>query len=126
MRVDRSGMKFTTLAGIAALLAGAVIHPTEHQAAAPPSSGGAAPAYEVYAIRYATSPGYEVYRLVAGADPARTVDMPFIFWVLKGLGNRTVLIDAGTYHGPFVEHWELQNVVKPSIAIGKVGLTPDQ
>ncbi len=127
MRVDRSGiMKFTILAGIAALLAGAVIHPTERQAAAPAASGGAAPAYEVYAIRYATSPGYEVSRLVAGADPARTVDMPFMFWVLKGTGNRNVLIDAGTYRGPFVEHWELQNVIKPSIAIGKVGLTPDQ
>src|SRR5512136_1507002 len=111
MRIDRSGiMKFTTLAGIAALLAGAVIHPTERQAAAPSASGGAAPAYEVCAIRYSTSPGYEVSRLVAGADPARTIDMPFMFWVLKGTGNRNVLIDAGTYRGPFVEHWELQNV----------------
>ena len=36
------------------------------------------PTYDVYAIRYATSPGFAVSSLVAGADPARTLDIPFM------------------------------------------------
>jgi len=119
-------MKFATLAGMAALLAGALIHSTEGQAAVLFTRGAAAPAYEVYAIRYATSPGFQVSLLVAGADPARRLDIPFMVWVLKGAGNRNVLVDAGSYRGPVFEQWKLRDFVKPSIAIGKVGLVPDE
>jgi hypothetical protein len=55
----------------------------------------AAPVFEVYAIRYATSPGLAASMLVAGADPSRRIDIPFMIWVLKGSGGRNVLVDAG-------------------------------
>jgi glyoxylase-like metal-dependent hydrolase (beta-lactamase superfamily II) len=83
-----------------------------------------APVFEVYAIRYATSPGASVSMLAAGADPARKIDIPFMIWVLKGPGGRNVLVDAGSYHGPVFERWKLVDFVKPSAAIGKVGLAP--
>ncbi len=82
------------------------------------------PAFEVYAIRYATSPGFAVSSLVAGADPSRKIDLPFMVWVLKGPGGRNILVDAGSYKGPTFERWKLVDVVKPSEAIGKVGLQP--
>jgi glyoxylase-like metal-dependent hydrolase (beta-lactamase superfamily II) len=84
----------------------------------------AAPVFEVYAIRYATSPGLAASMLVAGADPSRRIDIPFMIWVLKGSGGRNVLVDAGSYHGSVFERWKLVDVVKPSAAIGKVGLAP--
>lgn len=55
------------------------------------------PAYEVYAIRYAIAPGFAASSLVAGADPARTIDIPFMIWVLKGPDDRNVLVDAGYF-----------------------------
>jgi len=84
----------------------------------------AAPVFEVYAIRYATAPGVAASTLVAGADPSRKIDIPFMFWVLKGPGGRNVLVDAGSYRGPVFERWKLLNAVKPSVAIGRVGLAP--
>jgi len=83
------------------------------------------PAYEVYAVRYATAPGFAVSSLVAGADPTRTLDIPFMIWVLKGPAGRNVLVDAGSYHGSVFERWTLTGVVNPSEAIARVGLKPD-
>ena len=90
-------------------------------AATPPPG---APVFEVYAIRYATSPGAAVSMLAAGADPSRKIDIPFMIWVLKGPGGRNVLVDAGSYHGSVFDRWKLVDFVKPSAAIGKVGLAP--
>ena len=55
------------------------------------------PPYEVYAVRYGTAPGCPVSFLVQGAEKERKVDLAFTFWVLKGPGGRTVLVDAGFY-----------------------------
>ncbi len=88
------------------------------------ASAPSAPVFDVYAIRYATSPGFPVASLVAGADANRKLDIPFMLWVLEGPGKRNVLVDAGSYRGPVFEHWKLVDVVKPSVAIAKVGLSP--
>jgi glyoxylase-like metal-dependent hydrolase (beta-lactamase superfamily II) len=80
--------------------------------------------FEVYAIRYATSPDFPVSSLVAGADATRKIDIPFMIWVLKGPGGRNVLVDAGSYKGSVFEQWKLVDFVKPSVAIGKIGLAP--
>jgi glyoxylase-like metal-dependent hydrolase (beta-lactamase superfamily II) len=83
-----------------------------------------APLFEVYAVRYATGPNVPVSELVAGADPARKIDIPFMFWVLKGPGGRNVLVDAGCYKGKALESWGLKDFIKPTEAVGKVGLAP--
>ncbi len=88
------------------------------------ASTPAPPSFEVYAIRYATSPGFPVSALVAGADASRKIDLPFIFWALKGPGGRNVLVDAGSYRGSVFERWKLADVVKPSVAIRRIGLSP--
>jgi glyoxylase-like metal-dependent hydrolase (beta-lactamase superfamily II) len=89
------------------------------------AKAGPGAVFEVYAIRYATAPGLAVSSLVAGADPARKIDIPFMIWVLKGESGRNILVDAGSYKGPVFERWKLVDVVKPSEAVGKVGLRPD-
>ena len=58
---------------------------------------GEPPAYEAYAVRFATLPGCPLANLVKGADPERKIDLAMTLWVLKGPGGRTVLVDAGFY-----------------------------
>jgi hypothetical protein len=43
------------------------------------------PQYEIYAIRYATLPGFSVSELVAGADPARKLDIAMMIWLSRSL-----------------------------------------
>jgi glyoxylase-like metal-dependent hydrolase (beta-lactamase superfamily II) len=62
----------------------------------------AQPAYEVYAVRYATLLGYPTHELVAGADTSRRSDLAMTVWLLKGPGDRRVLVDAGFYRDEFV------------------------
>ena len=56
------------------------------------------PAYEVYAVRYATLRKFSVSDLVQGADAKRTLDIAMTIWVLKGPAGKTVLVDSGFYH----------------------------
>jgi glyoxylase-like metal-dependent hydrolase (beta-lactamase superfamily II) len=113
------------LAANVCLLALIAFSAPEDRPTAPSKSNRATGKYEVYALRYGSSPGFKVSNLVKGADPTRTADVPFMFWVLKGSKNRNVLIDAGCYRGAAFERWKLSNYVKPSAAVGKVGLRPE-
>ena len=63
------------------------------------------PTYEVYAIRYATVPGFPVRGLIAGADTSRRMDIAMTVWLLRG-NRRTVLVDAGFYRDKFVQRWK--------------------
>jgi hypothetical protein len=63
--------------------------------ASAPVRAGDAPAYEAYAVRFATARDCPLANLVKGADPGRTIDLAMTLWVLKDPGGRTVLVDAG-------------------------------
>src|SRR5438270_76284 len=83
-----------------------------------------APKYEVYAIRYATIPDFPVAGLVKGADPARKLDIAMTIWLIKGRG-RNILVDSGFYREQLFKQWKVENFVKLSDAIAKVGLKPE-
>jgi glyoxylase-like metal-dependent hydrolase (beta-lactamase superfamily II) len=83
-----------------------------------------APQYEVYAVRYAVIPGFPVSALIAGADPARKLDIAMMVWVIKGNGH-VVLFDSGFYREQFLTRWKPQEFLKPSEAIAKLGLKPE-
>jgi glyoxylase-like metal-dependent hydrolase (beta-lactamase superfamily II) len=82
------------------------------------------PRYEVYAIRYATIPNFQVSGLVAGADPARKMDIAMMVWVIEGNG-RHILVDAGFYRDQFMKQWKPVDYQRPSEAIARVGLKPE-
>jgi glyoxylase-like metal-dependent hydrolase (beta-lactamase superfamily II) len=84
----------------------------------------AAPAYEVYAVEYAVLPQFPVASLVQGADRARRLDIACYVWVIKG-GGHTVLFDSGFYRDKFLTQWKPQNFVKPSDALAKLGIKPE-
>jgi glyoxylase-like metal-dependent hydrolase (beta-lactamase superfamily II) len=82
------------------------------------------PQYEVYAIRYATIPDFAVSGLVAGADPARKMDIAMMVWLLRGNG-KNILVDSGFYREQFFKQWHVTEFVKPSDAVKRVGLKPE-
>ena len=71
------------------------------------------PAYEVYAVRFATEASYPTRYLVVGADSARRTPLAFTVWLIRG-GGRTILMDAGFYRDKFVKSWKPEGFVKPS------------
>jgi len=88
------------------------------------ASGQAKPQYEIFAIRYATLPGFPVAELVHGADPARKLDIAMLVWLVRGNGHN-LLVDSGFYRDHFFKEWQVSDYIKPSDAISKLGLKPD-
>jgi len=81
--------------------------------------------YEVSAVRYGTIAAFPVRALVAGADSARTMDIAMMVWVLKGSDGRVVLVDAGFYRQKFLDQWKPVEFVRPSDAVARMGIEPD-
>ena len=84
----------------------------------------AQPKYEVYALRYATLKDFSVGGLVAGADRARKMDIAMMVWLIKGDGHN-ILFDAGFYRDQFMKQWHPADYEKPSVAIARAGLKPE-
>jgi glyoxylase-like metal-dependent hydrolase (beta-lactamase superfamily II) len=82
------------------------------------------PQYEIYAIRYATVPGFAVSGLVEGADPARKIDIAMMVWLIRGSG-RNILFDSGFYRDQFMKQWHPTDYVKPSESVARLGLKPE-
>lgn len=84
------------------------------------------PAYEVYAVRYATLPDFPVAALVQGAERGRKLDIAIMIWVLKGPDGRIVLVDAGFYRPQFLKSWKVSDYTRPDRALDRLGIRPEQ
>jgi len=93
-------------------------------AAAVASAAQSTPDYEIYALRYATLPHFPVAELVAGADPARKLDIAMMIWLIRGNGHN-ILVDSGFYHDRFFKESQVTDFVKPSDTLSRVGLKPE-
>lgn len=82
----------------------------------------AKPTYEVFAISYAVIPDFPVASLIAGADRSRKIDIQMMVWLLKGSNGSNILVDTGFYRDKFFKQWKVKDFIKPSEAIGKLGL----
>jgi glyoxylase-like metal-dependent hydrolase (beta-lactamase superfamily II) len=82
------------------------------------------PQYEVFAVKYATIPDFAVNQLVAGADAVRKLDIAMLVWLIRGNG-KTILFDAGFYREQFFKQWHVTDFVKPSDAIRRAGVNPE-
>jgi glyoxylase-like metal-dependent hydrolase (beta-lactamase superfamily II) len=88
---------------------------------------GEMPAYEAYAVRFATCPGCPLANLVKGAAPGRTIDLAMTFWVLKDPGGRTVLVDAGFYRQEIIKSYGgAADFTRPDKALERLGIKPDE
>jgi glyoxylase-like metal-dependent hydrolase (beta-lactamase superfamily II) len=93
-------------------------------ALAAPLAAQPKPQYEIYAIRYATLADFPVSSLVAGADPSRKMDIAMMVWLARGTGHN-ILVDCGFYREQFLRQWHPKDYVKPSEAIARLGLKPE-
>jgi glyoxylase-like metal-dependent hydrolase (beta-lactamase superfamily II) len=100
---------------LATLLCGALV-------AVSASARQAAAGYEVYAIRFAVIPAFPVSSLVAGADRARTLDIPCMVWLLEGADGRRILVDAGFYRQKFLDRWKPRDFRSPADAVAAAGV----
>ena len=82
------------------------------------------PDYEIYALRYATLPHFPVADLVAGADPARKLDIAMMIWLVRGNGHN-ILVDSGFYRDRFFKDYQVTDFVKPSDTVSRVGVKPE-
>ncbi|MEP6491552.1 MAG: N-acyl homoserine lactonase family protein [bacterium] len=113
----RRGVVAFPVAALAGLMALGVVAATRQHA--PPD-------YEVYAVRYASVPSFKVSGLIAGADTSRRLDIAMTVWLLKGPNGRNVLVDAGFYRDDFVQRWKPTGFMKPSDAVAKLGVRPEE
>jgi glyoxylase-like metal-dependent hydrolase (beta-lactamase superfamily II) len=84
-----------------------------------------APSYEVYAVRFAGLHGAPLAALVAGADTSRRQDLVFMVWLMKGPNGRNVLLDAGFYREKVQRWFSPTDFEKPSTALAKLGVRPE-
>jgi len=84
----------------------------------------AQPKYEVYAVQYAVLPGFPVSALVSGAEEGRKLDIAMLVWLVRGSG-RIVLFDSGFYRKQFLDEWKPGDFLKPSEAVRKLGVAPE-
>jgi len=89
------------------------------------SAGAQGVSYEAYAVRFGTLPQFRVSGLIAGADPARRLDIPVMVWLLKGSTGKRVLIDSGFYRQKFLDQWKPQNFRSPADAVAAAGVKPE-
>jgi glyoxylase-like metal-dependent hydrolase (beta-lactamase superfamily II) len=83
------------------------------------------PTYEVYAISYAVIPDFPVASLITGADRSRKLDIQMMVWLLKGSNGSNILVDSGFYREKFLKQFKVKDFIKPSDAVGKLGLKPE-
>lgn len=83
--------------------------------------------YEVHALRYGTLAQFPVASLVTGADPSRRMDIALMVWLIRAPdSDRTVLMDAGFYREKFMSRWKPVDYVRPSAAVERLGIRPEQ
>jgi glyoxylase-like metal-dependent hydrolase (beta-lactamase superfamily II) len=93
--------------------------------ASAPVRAGEAPAYEAYAVRFATARDCPLGYLVKGADQGRKIDLAMTFWVLKDPAGRTVLVDAGFYRQELLKNYGVTDFTRPDKALERLGIKPD-
>lgn len=104
------------------LLSLVALAPAQRETRAP--AGASRVTYEAFAIQYAVLPEFPVAELVQGADKARRLDIPAMFWLLKGSNGRAVLVDAGFYRQKFLDEWKPRDFRSPAEAVKAAGFSP--
>ena len=81
------------------------------------------PDYKIEAVRYGVIPQFPVAALVVGAPQEEKLDIPLVFWIIRGDG-RNILFDCGFYRETWKEMFHVTEYVRPDEAVQLVGLHP--
>ena len=85
------------------------------------STAALAQPYDVFAIRYATVPGFPVSGLVQGAEGGRKMDIAMMVWLVRGNGHN-VVVDSGFYRPQFFKSGTVKDFVRPDEAVARAGV----
>jgi glyoxylase-like metal-dependent hydrolase (beta-lactamase superfamily II) len=86
--------------------------------------GPSTPEYSIQAIRYATSPGVLVSRLVKGGPKDEKVDIAMVIWLVRG-GGHTILFDSGFHRDTFLKDFPMTDYLRPDEAVKLAGVQPE-
>ncbi|MBD0332338.1 MAG: N-acyl homoserine lactonase family protein [Chitinophagaceae bacterium] len=84
------------------------------------------PAYNVYALKYATiGHPFPLKYLVLNAPEKTTLDAIFMFWLIKGNNRKNVLVDAGFLQDvEEAKDYDVINYTRPDSMLLEMGLKP--
>jgi glyoxylase-like metal-dependent hydrolase (beta-lactamase superfamily II) len=79
--------------------------------------------YEVFALKFATNGKFAISDIAVGAVTKDSVEVCYMFWLLKGKNGRTVLVDAG-----FSDTTKMPNLkyIRPDLMLEKINIRPNQ
>jgi glyoxylase-like metal-dependent hydrolase (beta-lactamase superfamily II) len=83
------------------------------------------PEYKIQAVRYGTIPQYPVAELVVGAPEGEKLDIPLVFWILRGEG-RNILFDCGFHRENWIKEFGVTDFIRPDKAVRLAGLEPSE
>ena len=89
------------------------------------SRAPAAHDYAIEAIRYGTIPQFSLSGLVVGAPANEKIDIPLMFWLIRGEG-RIILLDTGFHRPAWSERFKVTDYVRPDEAVRQAGVDPAQ
>src|SRR6202035_3047882 len=85
------------------------------------------PVYEIYAVKYFGLRSVPVSELSMGASKKDTMDMYFMFWLIKGNNGKNILVDAG-----FLSDLDIVNelhgsfYIRPDSVLSELNLKADE
>jgi glyoxylase-like metal-dependent hydrolase (beta-lactamase superfamily II) len=80
--------------------------------------------YQIYAIRYGTSPQFPLSNLVMGAPSEEKVDIALVIWLVRGEG-RTLLVDTGFHRDKWFERFRITDYLRPDQTLVPLGIKPE-
>lgn len=83
------------------------------------------PNYTIQAIRYGTIPQYPLSGLVVGGPEGEKIDIPLMFWLIRGEG-RNILFDTGFHRESWFNRFSILGYMRPDDAVGLAGVDPGQ
>jgi glyoxylase-like metal-dependent hydrolase (beta-lactamase superfamily II) len=77
--------------------------------------------YQVFALKYIDGQNISAQRMIAGANPADSVRVCYMFWLLKGANDRNILVDVG-----FIDTTKtgIKNYVRPDLLLQRINVKP--
>lgn len=84
-----------------------------------------APAYSIYAIRIADSPGDSVGEMVIGASRDEKIDTMYAVWLVRG-GGHNILFDSGFHRERWFKMWTIKDFLRPDEGVKLAGVNPEE
>jgi glyoxylase-like metal-dependent hydrolase (beta-lactamase superfamily II) len=77
--------------------------------------------YQIFAIKYTDEQNIAAQRMIAGANPADSIRVCNMFWLLKGANGRNILVDVG-----FIDTTKtgIKNYVSPDLMLQRMNVKP--